>query len=179
MAIQDLGNGYAISCVVGRRDIMKIFDDIFMSFTFAGDVSAMAASNAVLDILANGDAYARMEAAATPMADGARVLADLSGIGDRFITQGHRNWLLLRFVDESGAEDPVLRALWLQEVTRRGVLVISTHNISAALTRSDVELILEAYAAAFKYIGGLVAEGADLKTHLDGPIPTPAFRVRG
>ena len=73
----------------------------------------------------------------------------------------------------------MLRALWLQEVTRRGVLVISTHNISAALTRSDVELILEAYAAAFKYIGGLVAEGADLKTHLDGPIPTPAFRVRG
>jgi len=51
--------------------------------------------------------------------------------------------------------------------------------VTLLLTRSDVELILEAYAAAFKYIGGLVAEGADLKTHLDGPIPTPAFRVRG
>jgi len=174
-----MGNGYAISCVVGRRDIMQIFNDIFMSFTFAGDVSAMAASATVLDVLEKGDAYARMEAAATAMADGARVLADLSGLGDRFITQGHRNWLLLRFVDETGAEDPLLRALWLQEVTRRGVLVISTHNISAALTRNDVELILEAYAAAFKYIGRLVAEGADLKAHLDGPIPTPAFRVRG
>jgi len=174
-----MGNGYAISCVVGRRDIMQIFNDIFMSFTFAGDVSAMAAANAVLDVLENGDAYARMDAAATAMADGARVLADLSGLGDRFITQGHRNWLLLRFVDESGAEDPLLRALWLQEVTRRGVLVISTHNISAALTRSDVEHILQAYAAAFKFIGGLVADGTDLEAQLDGPIPTPAFRVRG
>jgi glutamate-1-semialdehyde aminotransferase len=38
-----MGNGYAISCVVGRRDIMQIFNDIFMSFTFAGDVSAMDA----------------------------------------------------------------------------------------------------------------------------------------
>lgn len=174
-----MGNGYAISCVVGRRDIMQIFNDIFMSFTFAGDVSAMAASNAVLDVLENGDAYARMNAAATAMADGARVLADLSGLGDRFITQGHRNWLLLRFVDGAGADDPVLRALWLQEVTRRGVLVISTHNISAALTGKDVEQVLGAYSAAFKYIGGLVASGADLQSHLDGPIPTPAFRVRG
>lgn len=174
-----MGNGYAISCVVGRRDIMQIFNDIFMSFTFAGDVSAMDAANAVLDILEEGDAYARMDAAATAMADGARVLADLSGLGDRFITQGHKNWLLLRFVDESGADDPLLRALWLQEVTRRGVLVISTHNISAALTRNDVEHILQAYAGAFKFIGGLLAEGADLEAQLDGPIPTPAFRVRG
>jgi glutamate-1-semialdehyde aminotransferase/spore coat polysaccharide biosynthesis protein SpsF (cytidylyltransferase family) len=174
-----MGNGYAISCVVGRRDIMQIFNDIFMSFTFAGDVSAMAAANAVLDVLEKGDAYARMDAAATAMADGARVLADLSGLGDRFITQGHKNWLLLRFVDETGADDPLLRALWLQEVTRRGVLVISTHNISAALTRGDVEHILQAYAGAFKFIGGLVADGADLKDNLDGPIPTPAFRVRG
>jgi glutamate-1-semialdehyde 2,1-aminomutase/spore coat polysaccharide biosynthesis protein SpsF len=174
-----MGNGYAISCVVGRRDIMQIFNDIFMSFTFAGDVSAMAAANAVLDVLEKGDAYARMDAAATAMADGARVLADLSGLGDRFITQGHKNWLLLRFVDESGADDPLLRALWLQEVTRRGVLVISTHNISAALTRADVERILQAYAGAFKFIGALVAAGADLQDNLDGPIPSPAFRVRG
>jgi glutamate-1-semialdehyde 2,1-aminomutase/spore coat polysaccharide biosynthesis protein SpsF len=173
-----MGNGYAISCVVGRRDIMQIFNDIFMSFTFAGDVSAMDAANAVLDILEKSDAYARMDAAATAMADGARVLADLSGLGDRFITQGHKNWLLLRFVDESGADDPLLRALWLQEVTRRGVLVISTHNISAALTRADVEHILRAYAGAFKFIGGLVADGAALEDYLDGPIPTPAFRVR-
>jgi glutamate-1-semialdehyde aminotransferase len=156
-----------------------MFDDIHVSFTFAGDLSAMAASNAVLDILENGDAYARMDSAATAMADGARVLADLSGLGDRFITQGHRNWLLLRFVDDAGADDPVLRALWLQEVTRRGVLILYTHNICAALTRNDVEQVLGAYSAAFKYIGGLVAKGADLENHLDGPIPTPAFRVRG
>ena len=174
-----MGNGYAISCVAGRRDIMQIFNDIFMSFTFAGDAAALAASNAVLDVLENGDAYARMEAAAVPLADGVRAFADLSGLGARFITQGHRNWLYLRFVDDAGADDPVLRALWLQEVTRRGVLVISTHNISAALTRADVELVLEAYAAAFKFIGDLVAKGRDLESQLDGPIPTPAFRIRG
>ncbi len=174
-----MGNGYPISCVAGRRDIMETFNEIFMSFTFAGDVSAMAASNAVLDILEDGDAYHRMDAAATALADGARVLADLAGMGTRFVTQGHPNWLLLRFVDEAGVDDPVLRALWLQEVTRRGVLVISTHNISAALGRAEVEGILSAYASAFRFIGGLIATGVDLSSHLDGPVPTPAFRARG
>jgi len=174
-----MGNGYPISCVVGRRDIMQIFNDVFMSFTFAGDISAMAAANAVLDALEHGDAYARMDAASIPLFDGVRVLAELSGLQNRFVALGHRNWPFLRFLDESGAEDQVLRALWLQEVTRRGVLIISTHNISAALTRNDVEHVLGAYASAFKYVGGLVAEGADLASHLDGPIPTPAFRVRG
>lgn len=174
-----MGNGYPISCVVGRRDVMEVFNDVFMSFTFAGDVAAMAAANAVLDALEHGDAYARMEAAAVPLFDGARVLADISGLGKRFVIHGHKNWPFMRFLDDSGADDPVLRALWLQEVTRRGVLIISTHNINAALTRADVEHVLGAYGEAFKYIGGLVADGADLQSHLDGPIPTPAFRVRG
>ncbi|MBA3341084.1 MAG: aminotransferase class III-fold pyridoxal phosphate-dependent enzyme [Gemmatimonadaceae bacterium] len=173
-----MGNGYPISCVAGRRDIMDTFNDIFMSFTFAGDASAMAAATVVLDVLERGDAYARMKAAGSALADGARVLADLSGLGARFVTQGHHNWLLLRFLDESGLDDPVLRALWLQEVTRRGVLLISTHNVSAALERAEVEHVLRAYAAAFKRVGELVSSGSALEPHLDGPIPTPAFRVR-
>ncbi|HVF41159.1 MAG TPA: aminotransferase class III-fold pyridoxal phosphate-dependent enzyme [Gemmatimonadaceae bacterium] len=173
-----MGNGYPISCVAGRRDIMRMFEDVFMSFTFAGDAAAMAAAHAVLDILEEGEAYRRMDAAALALADGTRVFADLCGLEGRVVTQGHNNWLLLRFLDESGADDPALRALWLQEVTRRGVLVISTHNISAALTRRDVDLVLRAYAAAFKHIGGLLDAGADLEAHLDGPIPAPAFRVR-
>lgn len=174
-----MGNGYPISCVAGRRDIMEMFNEVFMSFTFAGDASAMAASMAVLDVLENGGAYHRMSSAGTTLADGARALAELAGFGGRFVAQGHPNWLMLRFVDESGVDDPLLRALWLQEVTRRGVLIISTHNISAALGRAEVDHVLSAYAAAFKYIGGVIAAGADLASCLEGPVPAPAFRVRG
>lgn len=174
-----MGNGYPISCIVGRRDVMELFDEVFVSFTFAGDVAAMAAANAVLDVLEQGDAYARMEYAGQALADGSRAFADQAGLGARFVTQGHPNWLLLRFVDENGKDDPVLRALWIQEVTRRGVLIISTHNISAALEYAEVEHVLRAYAEAFKYIGGLVARGESLEKHLDGPVPTPAFRARG
>ena len=174
-----IGNGYPISCIVGRRDVMRTFEDVFVSFTFAGDVAAMAAALTVLDILEHTDAYARMESAGRRLADGAKALAEEAGLGGRFETHGHPNWLLLRFLDPGGKDDPVLRALWLQEVTRRGVLIISTHNICAALDYADVEQVLRAYAEAFKYVGALIQQGVDLAAALDGPVPTPAFQARG
>jgi glutamate-1-semialdehyde 2,1-aminomutase/spore coat polysaccharide biosynthesis protein SpsF len=174
-----MGNGYPISCIVGRRDVMQIFEDVFVSFTFAGDVSAMAAAMVVLDILESGEAYARMASAGQALRDGAVAFAQQAGLSERFQTAGRSNWCLLRFVDTAGKEDAVLKTLWVQEVTRRGVLILTTHNVSAALDKAAVDHVLQAYAEAFKYVGGLVRAGADLGSHLDGPVPTPAFRARG
>ncbi|MGI8509602.1 MAG: aminotransferase class III-fold pyridoxal phosphate-dependent enzyme [Gemmatimonadaceae bacterium] len=174
-----MGNGYPISCIVGRSDVMQKFNDVFVSFTFAGDASAMAASMAVLDILEHTDAYLRMESAGRRLADGALTLAAEAGLGPRFKVQGHHNWSLIRFLTPDGSDDPLLKTVWAQEVTRRGVLVLATHNICAALDGSAVESVLRAYAAAFKRVGALVRDGADLKAELDGPVPTPAFRARG
>jgi glutamate-1-semialdehyde 2,1-aminomutase len=174
-----MGNGWPISCIVGRRDVMKTFEDAFVSFTFAGDVSAMAAASKVLDILEHGDAYARMTAAGTKLYDGARVLASAAGLGDFFRITGHPHWALFTFVDENGVEDPATRALWLHEVTRRGVLAIVTHNISAALDESAVTKVLTAYAHAFKRVAMAKELGVDPISWMDGPPPTPAFRARG
>ncbi|HEV2643619.1 MAG TPA: aminotransferase class III-fold pyridoxal phosphate-dependent enzyme, partial [Candidatus Elarobacter sp.] len=174
-----MGNGYPISCIVGRADVMQTFDDVFVSFTFAGDASAIAASMAVLDVLEHTDAYLRLESAGRRLADGARALAVQAGLGDRFQVHGHHNWSLLRFLTAEGADDPLLKAVWTQEVTRRGVLVLATHNVCAALDTDTIETVLRAYAEAFKRVGGLVRDGADLSAQLDGPVPTPAFRARG
>jgi glutamate-1-semialdehyde aminotransferase len=174
-----MGNGYPISCVVGRRDIMRTFEDAFVSFTFAGDVGALAAALAVLNVLEHTDALDRMDAAGRRLRDGAMALAEAAGLGARFATLGHPAWLLLRFLDAAGADDPILRALWLQEVTRRGVLLISTHNTCAALGQAEVDRVLRAYAEAFKYVGAEVRKGTDLSALLDAPVPTPAFKARG
>lgn len=174
-----MGNGWPISAIVGRRDVMKTFEEAFVSFTFAGDVSAMAAANKVLDILEHGDAYARMTAAGTKLYDGARVLALAAGLGNHFQIKGHPHWALFTFVDDRGVEDANTRALWLHEVTRRGVLAIVTHNISAALDEAAVTKVLTAYAHAFKRVAKAKELGIDPLSWMDGPPPTPAFRARG
>ncbi len=174
-----MGNGWPISCVVGRREIMKVFEDAFVSFTFAGDVAAMAAAMAVLDILESGDAYSRMTAAGTKLSDGARVMAAAAGLQDLFRLAGHPHWALFSFVDQNGVDDPATRALWVQEVTRRGVLILTTFNVCAALDESSVTTVLSAFAHAFKRVAEARSLGVSPESWLDGPIPVPAFRARG
>jgi glutamate-1-semialdehyde aminotransferase/spore coat polysaccharide biosynthesis protein SpsF (cytidylyltransferase family) len=174
-----MGNGWPISCIVGRREIMKVFEDAFVSFTFAGDVSAMAAALKVLEILESGDAYARMTAAGTKLYDGARVMAAAAGLEDTFRLKGHPHWSLFSFVDKNGVDDPGTKALWVQEVTRRGVLILTTFNISAALDESAVNTVLTAFAHAFKRVAQARSLGINPESWLDGPIPVPAFRARG
>lgn len=174
-----IGNGWPISCIVGRRDVMKVFEDAFVSFTFAGDVSAMAAALKVLEILETGDAYARMSAAGTKLFDGAQVMAAAAGLEDTFRLKGHAHWPSFSFVDELGKDDSATRALWIQEVTRRGVLILTTFNISAALNEEAVTVVLNAFAHAFKRVGEARKLGISPESWLEGPIPVPAFRARG
>lgn len=174
-----MGNGWPISCIVGRSDIMQVFEDAFVSFTFAGDVSAMSASLKVFEILEKGDAYASMTSAGTKICDGAKTLADLAGLGYNFHLKGHPHWSFFSFVDDEGKDDPLSRAIWIQEVTRRGVLILTTFNISASLDEQCVHTILSAFAHAFKYLARVKGSDKPLELFLDGQIPVPAFRARG
>lgn len=173
-----MGNGWPISCIVGRRDVMQIFEDAFVSFTFAGDVSAMAAAIKVIDILENTDAYSRMSAAGNKLFDGARVMAQNAGLGDHFRVKGHPHWAVFNYVDDDGNPDPATTALWLQEVTRRGVLILTTFNISATMDEDQVMIILSAFAGGFKLVAEAKAQGVNPIEWLDGPVPVPAFRAR-
>ena len=58
-----MGNGWPISCIVGRRDVMEVSRTCSSALPSRGDVAAMAAAMKVLDILESGEAYARMTAA--------------------------------------------------------------------------------------------------------------------
>ena len=57
-----LGSGVPISVIIGRADVMEIFDEAFYSFTFGGDLLGITAANAVLDIL-NQNLFSRMSIA--------------------------------------------------------------------------------------------------------------------
>ena len=110
--------------------------------------------------------------------DGARAMAVLAGLEGRVTLEGHAHWPLVKFTGENGGDDPVTKALWLQEMTRRGVLILATHNICAALDESAVDVVLKAYASSFKTVRAALDAG-QVRESLDGPMPTPAFRARG
>src|SRR5208282_1688308 len=87
-----MGNGFPISCVVGRADVMKVFEDIFFSFTFGGEVASMAAAMKVLDVLEDTDALARMAANGRVLQEGLNALARDAGLHNRLKCIGYSFW---------------------------------------------------------------------------------------
>ncbi len=172
-----MGNGFPISCVVGRADVMRVFDEIFYSFTFAGEVSSMAAAMKVLDILEKTDALARIESSGRTLQDGLNAMAKEAGLASRVRAVGRPQWSLLKFTDEGGADNPLLKNLFQQEAVKRGVLLLATHNVTAAHDPLSVQRTLDVYAEVLKTLAGWLRD-SDPRRFLEGPMTQPVFRVR-
>jgi glutamate-1-semialdehyde 2,1-aminomutase/spore coat polysaccharide biosynthesis protein SpsF len=172
-----MGNGFPISCVLGRADVMRMFDEIFYSFTFAGEVGSMAAAMKVLDILEQTDALARMESNGRTLQDGINAMAKEAGVGQRIRAVGRPQWSLLKFTDQNGADNPLLKNLFQQEAVKRGVLLLATHNLTAAHGATDIHQTLEVYAEVMKTLAEWVGDSNPAR-FLEGPMTQPVFRVR-
>jgi glutamate-1-semialdehyde aminotransferase/spore coat polysaccharide biosynthesis protein SpsF (cytidylyltransferase family) len=172
-----MGNGFPIACVLGRADVMKVFSEIFYSFTFAGEVASMAAAMKVLDILENTDALARLEANGRTLRDGVNAMAKEAGLGARIKALGRPQWALLKFTESVGTDSPLLRNLFQQEAIKRGVLLLATHNITAAHDNTAIHQTLEAYAEVIKTLAHW-SQDPEPARFLEGPMTQPVFRVR-
>jgi glutamate-1-semialdehyde 2,1-aminomutase len=172
-----MGNGFPISCILGRADVMHTFEEIFYSFTFAGEVASMAAAMKVLDILEQTDALARLESNGRTLQDAVNSMAKEAGLGQRIRAVGRPQWSLLKFFDQNGADSPLLRNLFQQEVVKRGILFLASHNVTAAHETTAIHQTLEAYAEVFKTLAAWVGD-ADPVRFLEGPMTQPVFRVR-
>ncbi|NER37086.1 MAG: aminotransferase class III-fold pyridoxal phosphate-dependent enzyme [Oscillatoria sp. SIO1A7] len=172
-----MGNGFPIACVVGKANIMKVFEDIFFSFTFAGEVASMAAAIKILDILETTDVLAQMEANGRRLQDGFNALAKQANLGDRFQCVGFPIWSLLKFRNVNGQDSLLERCLFQQEAVKRGILLLVTHNMSAAHDALSTEQTLEAYASIFKTLVDWLSD-PDPSRFLEGPMIKPVFQVR-
>lgn len=172
-----MANGFPLSCVVGRTDAMEIFDEIFFSFTFAGEVGSIAAAMKVLDILESTDALSRIESNGRVIQDALQVLSREAGLSQRIKIAGRPQWSLLKFLDSSGNEDPLLKNLFQQEAVKRGLIILATHNMTAAHDSSSIQEAIETYARVVKTLS-VWADDPNPAKFLEGQMSKPVFRVR-
>jgi glutamate-1-semialdehyde aminotransferase/spore coat polysaccharide biosynthesis protein SpsF (cytidylyltransferase family)/predicted dehydrogenase len=172
-----MGNGFPISCVVGRADVMKVFEDIFFSFTFGGEVASMAAAMKVLDVLETTDALARIYANGRVLQEGLNALAKQAGLQDRIQCVGYPWWSLIKFLDADGKDSFLVRSLFTQECVKRGVLLLATHNMTAAHDPLAIEGTLKVYAEVCRTMASWLSDPHP-EAHLEGEMIQPVFRVR-
>jgi glutamate-1-semialdehyde 2,1-aminomutase/spore coat polysaccharide biosynthesis protein SpsF len=172
-----MGNGFPISCIVGRKDVMKIFEEIFFSFTFGGEVASMAAAMKVLDILDDERVYVRMDKNGRILQEGLNSLAAEAGLQDRIKCVGYPLWSLIKFLDANGNDSFLARSLFTQECAKRGVLLLATHNMTAAHEPIDIEQTLKVYAEVCRTMQEWLSDPHP-ERYLEGEMIQPVFRVR-
>jgi len=172
-----MGNGFPISCIVGRADVMKTFEEVFFSFTFGGEVVSMAAAIAVLDVLENTYALSRMEVNGRVLQEGLNALVKDAGLQDRIKCVGYPCWSLIKFLDANGKDSFLVRSLFAQESVKRGLLLLATHNMTAAHDPLAIERTLKVYAEVCKTLAQWLSDSHP-EQYLEGDLIQPVFQVR-
>ncbi len=174
---KSMANGFPISAIVGKREIMMEMEEIFFSSTFGGETLSITAALATIEKMQRLSVLDTIHGTGQAIMDGvAGRIADLD-MADIVSISGHPSWSILSFKDAGGDDLWSIKTLFLQEMLARGILTNGTHNISYALSAADVEWVLAAYDAVLPLLRAAVRDStlADL---LKSPPMKPIFKVR-
>ena len=170
-----MGNGYPISAVVGSRDIMQLFDEVFFSFTFGGETVSLAAALATISEMRKKNVISHLWEQGQKLKDGYNVLAREFGVDRYTECIGLPPRTVVTFKDETGSESLVLKSLFQQECLKRGVLFSGGHNVCYSHSNADIDHTLRAYRAATEIMAEAIRSGDPLQ-RLEGKPVQAVFR---
>jgi len=170
-----MGNGFPISAVVGRRELMEVFDEVFFSFTFGGEAVSLAAALATVREMCDKPVIAHLWRQGQRLRDGFNALARAAGLERHAECVGYPPRTVITFGDPAGGDPAVLKTLFLQEAIRRGILLGGGMNVSFSHDDADVAATLAAYEAALGVVAEAVRAG-DAARRLQGRVVEPVFR---
>jgi glutamate-1-semialdehyde 2,1-aminomutase len=172
-----LANGYPVSAVAGRADIMRLMEEIFFSFTFGGETLSLAASYAVLEKLQREPVVEKLFRIGQYLVDHLEAMIAAFALKDIFSVSGYPVWSFLMIKDTPTCSSWELKTLLLQEMFLNGVFMIGTHNISYAHSTDDIDHLLSVYRSFFeKVIRGI--QSGNIGSMLQCAPLQPLFKVR-
>ncbi|MDP2279478.1 MAG: aspartate aminotransferase family protein, partial [Nitrospirota bacterium] len=172
-----LANGYPVSAVAGKAEIMRLMEEIFFSFTFGGETLSLAAALAAMTKLQKEPVIKTLWSQGLKVTDGVKSLIEKHGLQDVLSIGGKECWSFLLFRDTDVCSQWELKTLFLQEVFSRGILTLGSHNMSYAHSDGDIERLLQAYNEVFAIIKEVLVKG-NLKAWLKTDPLVPLFRIR-
>lgn len=172
-----VANGYPLSIVAGRKDIMQLFDEIFFSFTFGGETLSIAAALAVLNKMEKDPVIETLASSGEYLLKGVKKLLQKHNLQDVLDTCGHPAWSFLVFKDVGQYTLWNIKTLWMQEMLKRGILSFGTHNISYAHTKQDIDKLLQVYDEVLAILKNAITKNK-LAEYLNCETLKPLFKVR-
>jgi glutamate-1-semialdehyde 2,1-aminomutase len=174
---KSMANGFPISAVVGKKELMKEMEDVFFSFTFGGEEISLAAAIATINKLKERSVIEALWEKGLRIIEGTTEYILTYHLGNVFSVRGKPPWSLLIVSDHELATSWEIMSLFKQEMLARGILISASHNLSYAHSDEDIEKLFICYDEVFEFISGAL-DGDGITDHLIGKPIEPLFQVR-
>lgn len=176
-----MANGFSVSCVAGRREIMELGSIEFegrervflLSTTHGAEMSGLGAFVATMDFMLKNEVVEHLWDYGSKLTAMMRRMAEAHGIASSFKVGGIDCSPYYLTLDPSGGNSLPLRTLFSQEMIRNGVLM-PWIALSYRHGENELEATEKAIDQAFAIYRRALDEGVD--KYLVGPAIKPVFR---
>lgn len=172
-----MANGYPLSAIVGKRELMKTMEDIFFSFTFGGETLSLAAALATMRKLEACAVLPEIHRQGKRVMDGIAAAIRMFRLESVLSVSGSPPWSFLDIRDSGSFSVWEIKTFFLQEMLANGILTLGAHTMSYAHTDEDVARLLIAYDEMLAPLADALARG-DLSSRLRCKPLEPLFKVR-
>ena len=162
-----MANGFPLSAIVGRAEVMRLFEQVFFSFTFGGEAVSLAACLATIRELQRRDGIEILRRQGARLQAGTRRILREAGLAGTMDCVGVPAWTTLRCRCATEPETLALRSLFQQEALKRGILTHGNHMLSLAHEDQVIDDTLAAYAEIFPLLADALRAG-DVAARLEG-----------
>jgi glutamate-1-semialdehyde 2,1-aminomutase len=171
-----IANGFPLSVLCGRADLMNLMDQVFFSGTFGGELLSLAAAKVVLTKVRDenvtgtlGKIGAQLNLAVS------KTIADLNFKGLSLL--GHPSWQFLVWDNKEFKDLSKAKTLFMQEMFFQGVLILGSHNVTLAHDSEAIQIVAESYSKALQKLQ-LVESAQSYSENLFVDPLKPLFKVR-
>lgn len=178
-----IGNGFAVSALAGRRDVMELggldtdADRVFLLSTTHGAESAgLAALMATIEVHRSEGISERLAANGRALREALTPVIAEAGLSEYLTIAGRDCNLVFGTRDADKLPAQPFRTLFMRQLIRHGV-VGPSFVVSAALTEADIDVTVRAVAAAAPVYAAALENGWT-EADLGGASVKPVFRRR-
>jgi glutamate-1-semialdehyde 2,1-aminomutase len=166
-----IGNGYALTAVVGRREVMEAAQNTFISSTFWTERIGPTAALATLDVMEKVKSWETITATGKKVQQGWKDLAKSHNL--EITSNGIPAICSYGFSSKDGLK---YKTLVTQEMLKKGFLASTNFYSSTTHKQEHLEAYFNALDKIYKVISKCENEILDINSLLEGPICHSGFK---
>lgn len=172
-----IANGYPLSVIGGRKEIMAEMNNIFFSGTFGGELLSLSAADFVLEKHLKDEVAPQLASNGSLITERQEEILSNHDLSDMLRFSGHTSWKFYEWFDVGSVSAQDLKTYFAQEMYENGVLVIGTNNVSLSHNKKAINLILDKFNDAITNIK-IALESNSVKERLKFQPLEPVMKIR-